>query len=209
MKVIEFDNFFCVLKEENTAQQGNLPNKQEPKTQENRGEAKPCACQGCGDSQKDVTEKTASKTEAMQFALPDAFLKSAQISGDMELEIMKNALVLTSQQMTVMELLGAIESLEEKLHGYYQCLIENFIEDVDDAGCDCEFCEICMNTNGSFPDFMKAMAETRPPEVGMPQDLGNVSEEMVEKLHDLGLCLSELNYAIMEDEIIYYGSPKS
>ncbi len=127
----------------------------------------------------------------------------------MELEILSNAMVLTNRTMTVLEVLNVLESLEEKCRDYYRCLTENFMEDVDEAGCDCEFCQICMETNDMFPEFLKALQENAPLDQGVAPDLGCVSPEMVELLHDMGLCLSEINFAIMDEEEIYFGSPKT
>ncbi|MFI3255041.1 MAG: hypothetical protein R3Y63_12020 [Eubacteriales bacterium] len=212
MKVIEFDNFYCVLKEQPAmgvpVPAKELPSKELPK----QPDLATCLCSKCQEKANKQTSQNplhSLQQDAEKFALPDSFLKSASIHGDMELEIMKNAIILTNQTMTVVELINVIESLEEKLHGYYQCLVENFIEDVGEAGCDCEFCELCMDTNGSFPDFMKVMAESRESAEETALDLGSLSEKMVQQLHDMGMCLSEINYAIMEDELIYHGVPKS
>ncbi|MFI3254536.1 MAG: hypothetical protein R3Y63_09405 [Eubacteriales bacterium] len=196
MKIIEFEDFFCVLKEnaETTPEQGVKQ-------------------QTTASKQQSPPEKTAPKKDlqrdAENFAMPDSFLKAAKISGDMELEILSNAMVLTNRTMTVLEVLNVLESLEEKCRDYYRCLTENFMEDVDEAGCDCEFCQICMKTNDMFPEFLKALQENVPLDQGLTPDLGCVSPEMVERLHDMGLCLSEINFAIMDEEEIYFGSPKS
>ncbi len=202
MKIYDFDDFICILKDQ-TPDSGKSPLPAPPP-------APPQASPLPRPPEKAVplaSPKANLQEEAENFALPDSFLKAAGVKGDMELEIMDNVMVLTNRNMTVTELLNALESLERKTRDFYRCLVENFMDDVSEAGCDCDFCNICMNTNGSFPEFLKAMGESKGNHEGVLADLGDVSEEMVERLHDMGLCLSEINLAIMEEEVIYYGAP--
>lgn len=207
MKIIEFDNFYCVLKE--NAESTPKQEVKEPITAAKQSIATAKQPPTVPTPSEKLAPKKDLQRDAEDFAMPDSFLAAANISGDMELEILSNAMVLTNRKMTVLEVLNVLEGLEEKCRDYYRCLTENFMEDVEEAGCDCEFCKICMETNDKFPEFLKALQENAPLLKGMMPDLGCVSPEMVERLHDMGFCLSEINFAIMDEEEIYFGSPKS
>lgn len=210
MKIIEFNEFFFVLKEMEELPKKPSSSPTKPTVKAENTEVKPKLTPTAPEKSHEPSFSPKNRLrDAEEFAMPDSFLKSANISGDMELEILSNAMVLTNRNMTVLELLNALESLEEKCRDYYRCLVENFMDEVSDTGCDCTFCEMCMATNGSFPEFLRVIQENTPMDKGIIPDLGCVSEEMVERLHDMGLCLNEINFSIMEEEVVYFGKPKS
>lgn len=149
------------------------------------------------------TKKPTRKVPCPDVTIPRQVFKRAKLSGDIELEIMKNALVATSKEMTVLEIMGAIKSLEVKLEDYYRCLQDNFLADTENAVCDCEFCEDCLC--GGESDSLEDLKEILELSEIDTKTITELSEEQMEMLHDLGLCLEEVNFSIMEDEIIYFG----
>lgn len=192
MKVIEFENFYCIIKSNPSESMEFLEKVQVKSMKEDKYKAENRA-------KAQLTFEDNSEI----FSMPNRYLEDAQLDGDLELEIMKNAIIATKSEMTALQVLETINSLEEKIHSYYRCLFENFMEDVEGNGCDCLFCrEIFTKKDFILDDYMDT-ADILEAKTSILE----VSEEKRKELHGLGLCLAELNFALMEDEVVYCGSP--
>ncbi|WP_317854623.1 hypothetical protein [Chakrabartyella piscis] len=122
------------------------------------------------------------------------------------------------QRYTALDLITFIEEMEESIGKAYEVLEEKFSCTTDCTGC--HFCKTFADDTVHVPDWAKleagysadakfffaVMSDTKqivlePAE--HTHDLGDISENMQQRLADFGICLGELNESLMKDEVIY------
>lgn len=200
MKIIEFNDATCLFFEKN------------PPWDEEPPKENICGCGKNLSPQKNMKKEMLPMKESLSesdflcddgILLPFFLLELAEMKRDVQIEVYDGAIIGTQAEMNVLELLQVIESLEDKIEEYHRCLFENFIEDKDDEEVCCDLCNCvkndCVNTS-SLGHILLELGET-----GEKENITHISEKMLLRLVDMGLCLEEINYAILEDEIVYYG----
>lgn len=140
--------------------------------------------------------------------LPTHVFNRANLSDNVDIDVMDGAILATSKEMTVLQLLHTIESLEDKLQSFYTCLHDNFSQSCDYRTCDCDFCSEFMDLDMVSPDWIKKIKEANDFFGVELHDITDLSDEMIVKLSNIGFCLDEINYAIMDDEIITISDPE-
>ncbi len=169
-----------------------------------------CCCQKKCQLQYD--KKNTAKKECLSergtfcddgMVLPFSLLELAKMEHDVQVEVYDGTMIATKSEMNVLELLQTIETLEDKIEEYHRCLLENFIEDKFDGDYRCDFCNSYQYEGGNASIIAKQLKQMGIS--GKKASLLDISQNMLQRLVDMGLCLDEINFAIMEDEIIFLG----
>lgn len=210
MKIIEFKDATCLLFDKNPPWEDEIS---APDT---------CTCEKqCPNKQDTNKEKGSEKEESSPLKgtlgesdflcdegilLPFFLLELAEMERDVQVEVNGGSILATQAEMNVLELLQAIECLEDKIEEYHRCLFENFIKDKPEGDFCCEFCGEVENEGVNTKKMKKILSKMGV--TSENESILDISYKMLQRLVDLGLCLEEINYAILEDEIIYYGRNK-
>ncbi len=134
--------------------------------------------------------------------LPFYLLEMAEMNREVQVDVYDGTIIASQAEMTVLELLQAIESLEQKIEDYHRCLFENFVDCKSNENDYCVFSKSIQN-NGVDPNLLKKQLE----EMGFDAEnnsILDISDNMLLRLVDMGLSLEEINYAVMEEEIVYF-----
>lgn len=154
------------------------------------------------------------------LTIPMEVLVAVGFNDAITLDAFQDVIVLKKNEMTALEVINTIEGLEHIVISLYEELIATF--HTDDECENCAFCEDFNDDIVEVPDWAKAVAgidiDTKMcicvdedseriilEPVSYAFDITDVSDEMIERLSDMGVCLGELNESIMQEEIVYEG----
>ncbi len=153
------------------------------------------------------------------LTIPVESLIHAQLKDKSLVHVYPKAIVVMDMEMTALEVIDTILSLEDATKRLYQTLFAQFANDDDD--CDnCTFCEEFMEDSVKIPAWAMEAAGLDPDtKLGIiaeedserivlepldcEHDLSDVPLETQHKLRDMGVCLGELNESIMREELVY------
>ena len=142
--------------------------------------------------------------------LPSAALKISgfEDSGQVEIHALKNTAVIMKQQMTAMELIQALDSLNQLFINLSFHLAKT--------------CGACSGCEGECPfgdfeydkielddDLRKEAHTITVCEAGYDHDLRDIPPYLLEMMAFSGICLGELEERLMVGDIIYGGSTRS
>ena len=162
--------------------------------------------------------KNATTNEFKGLTIPNEILEVVGFAHAITLTAFKDVIALSKTEMTALEMINTIEGLEHIIISLYNELVANFPKNEEYGNC--PFCEECMDENVEVPDWAKELAgidrDTKLSisvvedseriilePIGYAFDLTDVSDEIAERLSDMGVCLGKLNESIKEEEIIH------
>ncbi len=157
-------------------------------------------------------------SERTGFLITNEMISKAKIGRGMTIRQLEKAIVLTKTEMTALDLVQTISSLESIILEFYKVLVDRFPVTEN-----CDFCRNCEGNYGLdiklpkwaldeigveteakldiFVDEENGQIVLEPKEYD--HDLSDISAEMKQQLSDMGVCLGDLEESIIVEEIIY------
>lgn len=158
-------------------------------------------------------------TDAAKIMIPRAAITVSKLDGTEKLELhaLENAAVLLKERMTAMEVINAIDSLDE----LSSQLLEALVESCDQCVCceeDCPF--ICDNGGISLPSHLldeanipedAKLSAVADPETGCvivsesnaEHGIDDVPDGLLDVLLECGVCLESLSGLLASGEAVY------
>ena len=162
--------------------------------------------------------KNTTKNKVKTLIIPTEVLEKVGFDDNITMNAFEDVIILKKSKMNVLEMIRTIEGLEHIVIGLYEELLATF-----PTHSKCQSCNSCGELDDDdveVPDWAKEMAgidaDTKLcicveedseriilEPVSYAFNITNVSEEMLERLVQMGICLSKLNESIMQEEIVY------
>lgn len=158
-------------------------------------------------------------TDAAKVMIPKAAITVSKLDGTEKLELhaLDNAAVLLKDRMSAMEVINAIDSLDE----LSSQLLEALVESCDQCVCCEENCPFICESRGinlpshlldeaNIPEGAKLSAVADPEtgciivsENAAAHDLGDVPDGLLDVLLECGVCLESLSGLLASGEAVY------
>ncbi len=160
------------------------------------------------------------KKNKQEMTMQQEMTTKTKFSNEVTVQVFDAVMLLRNTNLTALEMVEIISTLEDVVDDLYNALIEAFPQ--DEMCGDCSFCDGYMEDNINVPDWAKAEAGIAPDaklflciEEGSGHimlepteykyDITDIDEDMRMRLMDLGICLGEMNESIMDEDVIYRG----
>ncbi len=158
-------------------------------------------------------------TDTAKVTIPDAVIAISKLNGTerLELHALDSAAVLLKDRMTAMEVINAIDSLDELAGQLLEALVESCEQCVcceDDCPFTCENRGIKLPSHlldeANIPEGAKLSAVADPEtgciivsEINAKHDIDDVPDGLLDVLLEYGVCLESLNKLLYGGRIVY------